>query len=433
MLISSKVALSISIAVAVVGATATAIAVNRQGSERRSEFQSKSLEAIELLALTVAPSVAEHRHHEVQGVLDNIANFPDRFHDVQQLEVIGEDGRVIASLDPTRFNEVALEASGDLRQRESLARFGPHGLFVAVPLQVTHWLGVVRASFDIKPLEQATLGQQRRAALLVVGTIVVLGVALYLVHRRLVASRLGRLADAAHALGKGSMDVRAEASGDDEIAALGSSFNDMAGALKRYTDDLEHIIAERTEELEAANRRLEALATVDPLTGLFNRRYFDEQSRRALEVASRSGRPLSLVLVDVDRFKSINDRFGHPAGDEVLKDIAALLLKSARKADLCARLGGEELAVLMPETTLEAAAEAAERMRHALERSTHATVPELREPVTASFGVATRSELRQRLEDLVTAADDALYRSKTGGRNRVTVAEHAPAEMEAEA
>ena len=361
MLISSKVALSISVAVALIGATATVVAVDRQKTERRAEFTGKSLEAVELLALTVATPVAEHRHAEVQDALDNIANFPDRFHDVRSLEVIGEDGRLIASLDPTRFNELASDADADLKQPEASTLFEAHTLRVVAPLVLSHRLGVLRASFDTGSLDRSVQRQQSNAALLVVVTIALLGVSLHLLHRRLVAARLERLARAADTLGQGSMQVRADADGDDEIAGLGRSFNTMADALKRYTDNLEGIITERTAELEAANARLAALATTDPMTGLRNRRHFDEFARQAFEVAARNARPLSLVMVDTDRFKSINDRFGHPAGDEILKDVARVMLATARKSDLCARIGGEEFVVLMPETGGPEAVVAAER------------------------------------------------------------------------
>ncbi len=107
-------------------------------------------------------------------------------------------------------------------------------------------------------------------------------------------------------------------------------------------------------------------------------------------MARRNNRPLSLVLIDTDRFKSINDRFGHPIGDVILRDVARVLSDNARKADIVARIGGEEFVVLMPEATEELAAQAAERMRQALEASPHPDAPELGdEPVTASFGVAS--------------------------------------------
>ena len=164
-------------------------------------------------------------------------------------------------------------------------------------------------------------------------------------------------------------------------------------------------------------------ATTDQLTGLCNRRHFDQSARRAIEVAKRNDRPLSVVLIDTDRFKSINDRFGHPAGDIILRDVARVLTENARKADLVARIGGEEFAVLMPEASEELAAQGAERMRRALQDAKHPDAPELGdEAVTASFGVAALDDSLNSLDQLLFASDSAMYKSKTDGRNRVTVA-----------
>jgi diguanylate cyclase (GGDEF)-like protein len=424
-LISSKVALTISLVVAVAGAAATGVALSRQESERRDEFRRASIEALELLALAVAPAMAEGRHDRAQAVLDNIANFPEGYPDVRGLEVLDREGRVVADLDPRRYNLVLADAdlAGDLALGAPDARPGADGeLRVAVPLRGTHALGVMRARLSGERLAASIARQQRAATLFVVATMLLVGLALHFLHRRLVGGRLGQLARTAASFGRGRLDERAPAKGDDEIAELGGAFNAMAGAIKAYTEDLEHIIAERTDELEKANRRLEQLATTDALTGLCNRHHFDECARRAIEVARRNDRPLSVVLVDTDRFKSINDRFGHAVGDAVLQDLACVLLDNARKADLVARIGGEEFAIIMPETGLETAGHAAERMRAALEHSVHPAVPALGgEPVTASFGVAALESDRDRLEDLLRAADLAMYQSKSGGRNRVTL------------
>jgi len=415
MQISSKVALSISAVVALRG----------QDASRREQFCEKSKEAIQLLALAVAPAVADEHHQRVQDVLDNIAIFTERYPDVREIDVVSRDGRVVAARDPRRFNTVLSGAqlgndqglTASICRRETASE-----LTVVVPMRVSHSLGFIRAHFSEGRLVASLRRQQSLAVVLLLATMLLIGVSLHLMHRRLVARRLAVLNRAAGQLGDGEMDVRADVIGDDEIAALGQSFNDMAKALGHYTEDLEQIIAERTEELELANERLEQLATTDQLTGLFNRRYFDEQARRALEVARRNKRPLSLVLVDTDRFKSVNDRFGHPAGDSILKDVAAVLRDNARKADLVARIGGEEFTVLMPEASAELAAQAAERMRAALEESKHPEVPELGdEPITASFGVAELGADCARLEDLLGAADAAMYASKSNGRNQVTV------------
>lgn len=178
-----------------------------------------------------------------------------------------------------------------------------------------------------------------------------------------------------------------------------------------WRKEYERQIEEQKAQLSEANKKLEALASTDFLTGLANRRVFME--RLELEVSrSRRGRePLSVIAVDVDRFKLYNDDFGHPAGDAVLVKVGELLSGVVRETDLVARLGGEEFGVLLPSTDTPEAQLTAERLRSALE--SHAWP--LR-PVTASFGCTTGGESAA---DLLSAADKALYSAKSKGRNRV--------------
>jgi diguanylate cyclase (GGDEF)-like protein/PAS domain S-box-containing protein len=175
-------------------------------------------------------------------------------------------------------------------------------------------------------------------------------------------------------------------------------------------------------ELAQANARLAELVTTDELTGLHNRRRFGEAFRELLSFAARQGQPLSLVMLDVDQFKPYNDTYGHPAGDEVLRAIAAILRRNVRGHDVVARYGGEEFAVIQPATDASAGRVLAERLRAALE--SHAWP--LR-AVTASFGVATTVPGADvPLDALVRDADRALYHSKGAGRNRVTHAGELP-------
>ncbi len=425
MQISSKVAVAISLVVVLAGTAASSVALERHESERRAEFRETNTEALQLLALAVAPAVAQQRHHRAQAVLDNIDNFRERFPDIRALVILDNDGRVVAALDPTRFNDVVTdhELEGDLDLAAPRHHDSGSGLRIVFPLRLAHRLGIMRADLSQERLNSSIRRQQYGAVALVLSTMLLVGFALHIIHQRLVSRRLALLAKAAAALGQGDMEAKAEAAGEDEIAELGGSFNRMASAIKLYTEDLEHLIDERTAELQEANHRLEQLATTDQLTGAWNRRYFDDAARRAIEVARRNERPLCVVLVDTDRFKSINDTFGHPIGDEVLKNVTAVLQQNARKADLVARVGGEEFAVLMPEAEIELAAQGAERMRAALEREVGPRVPTLgARSVTASFGVAAFEQAEDRLEDLFSAADEAMYESKTTGRNKVTIA-----------
>jgi diguanylate cyclase (GGDEF)-like protein len=177
----------------------------------------------------------------------------------------------------------------------------------------------------------------------------------------------------------------------------------------------------RLRELMAS---LEQLATMDPLTGLHNRRFFDERLRLENALAERGARPLTLVMFDIDHFKEVNDRHGHLAGDRVLAAIGGALRGAARTGEVAARFGGEELALLLPGCGSAEGERAAERVRSLAVAAVEgaAVLPPSHAP-SLSAGVATRSIGRAGTpETLLAAADRALYRAKELGRDRVEVA-----------
>jgi diguanylate cyclase (GGDEF)-like protein len=168
-------------------------------------------------------------------------------------------------------------------------------------------------------------------------------------------------------------------------------------------------------------------ASMDPLTGMFNRRGFSEATARVIEREAHAGRPVTVLIFDIDHFKSINDRFGHPAGDEILKLFATIVINSLRISDLSGRIGGEEFAALLP-CSLEEGVLAAERVREAF-ASSGIVVDEGPVDTTVSIGVAG-GPAGTELEVLLAAADTALYTAKRGGRNRVEAAEELPLSLE---
>ena len=175
------------------------------------------------------------------------------------------------------------------------------------------------------------------------------------------------------------------------------------------------------EELLFAMRRAEELAQKDELTKLYNRRAFFERGRHTFEQSRRFGHPTSLIMMDIDYFKRINDDYGHSAGDEVLYAVACLMHSLVREIDIVARMGGEEFAFILPETNIENAAILTERIRTEIERLVVSS-GEHEISLTASFGVAKCDDNTQSIEALLRKADDALYMAKREGRNRTRVA-----------
>ena len=168
--------------------------------------------------------------------------------------------------------------------------------------------------------------------------------------------------------------------------------------------------------------QLRQLATTDQLTGLLNRREFDRLLVEEVERTRRFERPLALVLIDLDHFKSINDRHGHPAGDTVLRTVATRITETVRSLDRVARIGGEEFAVLLMETSVEEAMAAAQRLIEVMRGAPMAVSDEVRLPVTISAGVAVAPTHAKESAALIEAADKALYTAKRNGRNRVVLA-----------
>jgi diguanylate cyclase (GGDEF)-like protein/PAS domain S-box-containing protein len=170
---------------------------------------------------------------------------------------------------------------------------------------------------------------------------------------------------------------------------------------------------------KAMEQELENMASHDPLTGLYNRRELEQQLQDELERAKRYTHPLSLLWLDIDHFKRVNDRYGHLAGDKVLRKLSHLLQKSVRSVDYVARYGGEELVIVMPEVDANEAMEMAERLRHTVEAAQIEISKRTQVSVTVSIGVAAFPVHGQDTKHLFKAADKAMYRAKQQGRNQV--------------
>ncbi len=206
------------------------------------------------------------------------------------------------------------------------------------------------------------------------------------------------------------------------------TFNDVT-PVHRVNDALRRTLGElerSREQIEAQNRELSKLATRDSLTGCLNRRAFHQAAERVFGAAKRAETGLCCVMVDIDHFKQVNDLYGHAVGDRVIQVVARTLSEGMRDGDILCRYGGEEFCILLPGASLPFAMDVAERLRAAVLAGTHGAIPGTEATrITASLGVSTVAFGAESMQDLTEQADQALYRSKDSGRNRVTAFEPA--------
>ena len=229
--------------------------------------------------------------------------------------------------------------------------------------------------------------------------------------------------------GKPVMDVAIEVARSPDtkkkLVVNCAPISDPRGAVRGCVatfDDLTQVHL-ANERLQAALTELDRLASHDSLTGCLTRRAFFERMGQAREEAIRNGKPLSCLALDIDQFKSVNDRFGHVVGDRVVQEVGGLLVSSLRAADIVGRYGGDEFFVGMPGCEHEQAMAIADKLRLAIKERCDAALGDVKRlHVTVSIGVATLQDNHSALADLIEHADKALYEAKSSGRNRVAAA-----------
>lgn len=189
--------------------------------------------------------------------------------------------------------------------------------------------------------------------------------------------------------------------------------------LKQYQDELESLVTQRTRELEEANLKLVQMAHQDPLTGLQNRRGFDETLQKQLRISRRNNAPLSLLLMDIDHFKSFNDSYGHQTGDECLKLVAKTIAQSIlRPGDFTGRIGGEEFVAILQDTSIQGAVKVAQNIQESISALKGLPPnPSTRKNVSLSIGIVSNSQSNDR--ELIQLADRAMYAAKKNGRDQI--------------
>ncbi len=178
----------------------------------------------------------------------------------------------------------------------------------------------------------------------------------------------------------------------------------------------------RELELQKLQKQLKIMATTDSLTGLYNRRHFSTLARHIFDISRRDKKNISILMIDIDKFKRINDTYGHQTGDYVIKHIADILKKTKRESDIACRYGGEEFVILLPSTPIEGGCELARKIKEAVEREEFKTEQGSIVKVTVSIGVSqVFFDSEKNIEPALKRADEALYEAKEAGRNTVCI------------
>jgi diguanylate cyclase (GGDEF)-like protein len=401
--------------------------------QERANFNQELEEQARLMLDTLPLTMRDPLYNLELDELEDVANVVSSNENINLFIVYDRRGAMLvdASLDELKFDQT-VDPLG-----EEIISLAPDSIYLdwqeeqlvagrTVVLGNTT-IGGVAIGFSTHPLDEKIDTLTRQNIYLMLISLVIAGAITILISQR-ITNPLGQLTNLAGRMAGGEQSLRIDLESKDEIGQLGAAFNRMAQAiqkrerdLRKLAEDLEHTVAERTEELRSQNKKLEKIAITDPLTQAFNRRHFFDLAEKEIQRAKRYGHPLSVMLLDVDHFKVVNDHYGHRVGDQVLVDVVRLCQENIRNIDVFARYGGEEFVILMPETNCSEICVMADRIC-TLVAATPITVGALNISVTLSIGVACwDGEQDVNFDQLLSRADIALYRAKDKGRNTVVV------------
>ena len=332
--------------------------------------------------------------------------------DATRIHLIDHGGRPIGPGMPAT-TEAGVEPHGfqtaAFREYRNALGIDVVGVFRPVAEQV--WGVVAERDRDLVFFEVNELRNTTFKLLLLL--LVAVGIGAYWIGQTIVKP-LDRLIAAANRVATGDLDLTVPIQQRDELGHLTERFNEMTGQLRRNREEL----ASANDELIRKNIELEAISITDSLTSLYNRRHMMNVLEREFQQVARNGQTFTLMMIDLDHFKAINDSYGHPAGDAVLVTAARILRDAVRGVDYAARFGGEEFIVLLTDTGADEAEASAERIRSRLADGTISHGDD-RITVTASIGLAEVIGAGDTPGALIARADAALYEAKQQGRNRV--------------
>lgn len=323
------------------------------------------------------------------------------------------------------------ELSVDTLNRPQLLSDGPAGPRIDIVYPISEeqseglapqaaTIGYVRMGLSLASVEARFAHSTRQAIGLAVAITLLMVPVGYAVVRRLVKP-IERLSAAARRVAGGDLSVRVDEDRRDEIGALTQAFNVMATGLEQSRDQLNKLNSELEDRVLQRTEALQRMATRDPLTGLYNRRHFNEILSRLYAEAQRYDTELTCMMIDLDDFKRVNDTLGHLTGDKLLKRVASVIRMTIRKSDVPVRYGGDEFLVVLPRTSPDQAQQLAKRLLNGFREEVVEKTVELTHS-SLSIGLASREhDQPSTAAALVSLADEALYLAKSGGKDRIMV------------
>lgn len=417
------------------------------------EVRSKAQLLLAAIAVPCVPALAQGHFEELDRTIEEFKLRMGESAEVERVAVYDRGGRVVGHTDKGLYGTLAQDdfATRAVNAPDMLFERRGRGeelsLDVAMPISTSigghpglRW-GTITARFGLAHLERQIEAARWRILGFAVLAALVTALFLFFLAERLFLRPVGLLTNAAEEMRQGNLAARAGLDGKGEVSMLGRTLDSMAEELEKHTTSLQGMVEERTQELfnsneelrstmgllQEANDQLEQQVRTDALTELYNRRQLQESLSFQFALSRRGRHPLSFAMLDVDQFKHYNDTNGHPAGDEVLKAVAAIIRERVRQTDLPCRYGGEEFAVMFPDTDLDHAGAVAEELRRKIEEADFPN--QQAQPtgnLTISIGVAALSPGMSSPEELIAMADKALYDAKSSGRNRVSRREPTP-------
>ncbi|MCP4246600.1 MAG: diguanylate cyclase [bacterium] len=400
--------------------------------ERRQCLQTASL---------LAASAADAFGRGDTNALDVLADELSTGDPIQFVIFADSAGRPVAKADPTSLSSAGLNPEGYVKTDDGtlgqpLLVPDPRGTQGCVhvtypiiagasdPSQKRQLLGYLRVGFDVEGATRDLAAVFDLSSGVSIGVLLLAVPLAYLVVRCVVVP-LNELSRVVRRFAQGDLKARSSVRRTDEIGDLSSAFNGMADELAHKHQEITALNADLEERVNQRTHQLRELAARDPLTGLYNRRHFNEVLTSRFSEARRYDSHLSCVMIDLDDFKAVNDRFGHHVGDELLVLTSITIASQLRAADVAARFGGDEFIILLPQTDAQRAQILAARIASKFALDMAEQLPDVQ--ISLSIGVASAADADPASpEDLIRAADQALYAAKDGGKSQIVSAD-APA------